>query len=300
MNESMNKFIKKLKQPACCIQYISGMGIFDFLPDKMYLKFMYRISMGNKLNLQNPKTFNEKMQWLKLNDRNPQYTTYVDKYKVREYIANVLGPEYLIPLLGVWEDEEEIDFDLLPNQFVLKCNHNSGKGMYICKDKSTLNIKQVKKNLKKGLKQNYYYLHREWPYKNIKPLIIAEKYMVDESGTELKDYKFMCFHGKVKCCFVCTERFSGNGLKVTFFDCNWKRMNIVRKYPQSDSEIKKPNNYEKMIEIAEKLSMDFAFVRIDLYNINGHVYFGEFSLYPGTGMEKFSPEKWDDIMGSWI
>ena len=176
----------------------TGLGIYDYLSDEEYVKRKYRACFGRKLNLENPQTYNEKLQWLKLYDRKPEYTRMVDKYRVREYIAQTIGEEYLIPLLGVWEDPEDIDFDALPDQFVLKCNHNSGLGMCICKDKSKLDIKKAKRELKKGLKQDYYLTGREWPYKDVPRRIIAEKYMVDESGTELKDFKVLCFAGKAK------------------------------------------------------------------------------------------------------
>jgi hypothetical protein len=257
--------------------------------------------MKKELDFENPQTFNEKLQWLKLYDRKPEYTMMVDKYKVRDYIAEKLGEEYLIPLLGVWDDPDDIDFDALPNQFVLKCNHNSGTGMCICKNKSKLDIKKVKKELKKGLKENYYLTGREWPYKDVPRKVIAEKYMKDNSATEeLTDYKLMCFDGKVKCSFVCSERFSKSGLKVTFYDTDWKVMPFERHYPKSRNPIKKPYGYEKMVELAEKLSKNIPFVRVDFYEINGKIYFGELTFFPGTGLEEFTPFDWDKTLGSWI
>lgn len=268
--------------------------------DKLYLKIRYYAEMHRNLNLKNPKTFNEKLQWLKLYNRKPEYTTMVDKYAVREYIADKLGEEYLIPLLGVWDNPNDIDFNVLPEQFVLKCNHNSGMGMCICKNKNELNIDNVKNKLKSGLKQDYYLTSREWPYKNVKRKIIAEKYMVDESGTELKDYKLMCFNGRVKCTFVCSERYSKDGLKMSFFDREWNEMPFTRHYPKLKKRIEKPISYEKMIEFAEKLAVGIPFVRIDFYDINGHLYFGEITFFPGAGFEKFSPENWDLELGNWI
>lgn len=296
----MNKLIKLFKHPEMGIQYVSEKGFFDFLPDKLFLEFMYRVKIGQKLHLDDPKTFNEKLQWLKLYNRKPEYIKMVDKYAVREYIAKELGEEYLIPLLGVWDDPDDIDFDSLPDKFVLKCNHNSGTGMCICKDKSSLDIETVKKNLRKGLKQDYYKYNREWPYKDVKRKIIAEQYMEDDEKGELVDYKFMCFNGKVQCSFTCTERFSGSGLKVSFFDIDWNRLPFIRQYPQSTVDIKKPKNYDEMVIMAEKLSKGIPFVRIDFYEINKKMYFGEITFFPGSGYEKFTPEEWDLKLGEMI
>lgn len=278
----------------------AGLGFYDRMDDEKYLKKLYKANFGKELDLENPKTFNEKLQWLKLYDRKPEYTMMVDKYKVRKYIAERLGEEYLIPLLGVWDDPEEIDFDKLPNQFVLKCNHNSGLGMCICKDKSKLDIKKVKAELKKGLKQDYYLHGREWPYKNVKRKIICEKYMTDDSSDELKDYKFMCFGGEVKCSFVCSERFSKDGLKVTFYDRDWNVMPFERHYPKSSVPIEKPENYDKMIEFSEKLSSKLPFARMDFYETGGRLYFGEITFFPGSGLEEFEPDEWDEKIGEWI
>lgn len=278
----------------------AGRGRFDGLSDEAYVKKIYQASMGTPLDLDNPQTFNEKLQWLKLYDRRPEYTMMVDKYLVRKYIADKLGEEYLIPLLGVWDNPDDIDFDKLPNQFVLKCNHNSGLGMCICKNKFKLNIEKVKKELKKGLKQDYYLRSREWPYKNVPRKIIAEKLMTEEDGSDLKDYKFMCFMGTVKCSFVCSERFSGKGLHVTFFDKEWNVMPFERHYPYVKEGIRKPKKYEKMIELSEKLAKGIPFVRVDFYEINGKIYFGELTFYPGSGYEEFTPDSWDKKFGDWL
>ncbi len=271
-----------------------------FLPDKLFLSILYRLSLGKKLDWNNPKTFNEKLQWLKLYDRRQEYTTYVDKYKVREYIAKTIGEEYLIPLLGVWDNPDEIDFDKLPDQFVLKCNHNSG-GICICKDKYNFEIKRTKFQLKKWLKSDYWLYQREWPYKNVPRKIIAEKYMVDESEScSLRDYKFMCFDGKVKCSFVCSDRNTKEGLHVTFFDLDWKVLPFERHYPSRKEGLPKPKCYDEMVELAEKLSKGIPFVRVDFYEINGKVYFGEFTFYPGSGFEEFTPRLADEWLGSFI
>lgn len=420
----------------------AGHGLTNFIPDKTFLKLGYRIKVGKKLNLQDPVSFNEKLQWLKLYDRNPEYTMMVDKYAVKKWVADKIGDEYIIPTMGIWKHFDEIDFDRLPNQFVLKCTHDSG-GLVIVKDKSKLDEVEAKKKLEKCLRRNYYWAGREWPYKNVQPMIIAEKYMTDESGTELKDYKifnfsgepklievdydrfvehkrnlyttdwqyieaaiqyptdpmhpierpkqlekmldlartlsagishvrtdfyciddciyfgeltfyhgsgfenftpegfneemgkwiklsrggyilisdfavfvlwdetpidsmelmdykFLCFEGKVRCVFTVTERFSEDGLKVTFFDPNWNPLPFERHYPKSAKPIPKPYHLEKMVKLAEELSSDIPFVRVDLYESGGRIFFGELTFYPGSGFEEFIPEKWDNLLGEWI
>ncbi|MCM1047898.1 MAG: glycosyl transferase [Clostridiales bacterium] len=271
-----------------------------WMPDEQYLKIKYYINFGKKLDISNPQTFNEKLQWLKIHDRNPLYTVLVDKYAVRKYIKEKLGEEYLIPLVGgPWKNANDINFDKLPDQFVLKCTHDSG-GIIICRDKESLNRKAAVKKLNKALKKNFYYGNREWVYKNVKRQIIAEKYMQNDLSDELIDYKLMCFNSQVKCSFTCTERRKSSGLKVTFFDTDWKRLPFERHYPASSEEIKKPKNYEEMIRIAENLSVGMSFVRIDFYEIHGKIYFGEFTFYPGSGSEEFSPDSWDLELGNWI
>lgn len=274
----------------------------DFLPNKQYLHLVFWATLGKKLNLKNPKTFNEKIQWLKLYDHDPRYTMMADKYLVKQYVASKIGKQYVIPSFGVWDSANEIDFDLLPEQFVLKCNHNSGKGMFICRDKSLINRERIISDLNEGLKQNYFLQGREWCYKNIPRKIIAEEYLnnTETDNAELWDYKVMCFNGKVLCSFVCTDRMNGNGLKVTFFDNEWNVLPFERHYPKSRKTILKPNNFEKMKLLAEKLANDIPFVRVDFYEINGHIYFGEMTFYPGNGMEEFSPESADYEIGSWL
>lgn len=279
---------------------LADQGYFDKIDDEKYLKRKYKACIGKELNLDNTQTFNEKLQWLKLHDRKPEYTMMVDKYAVRKYIADTIGEEYLIPLLGVWDNPDDIDFDALPNQFVLKCNHNSGLGMCICKDKSKLDIEEVKAELRKGLQQDYYLTSREWPYKNVSRKIVCEEYMEDWQAHELIDYKFMCFNGEVKCSFTCSERFSEEGLKVTFFDKDWNIMPFERHYPASKNPPKKPINYDKMIQFSEQLSKEIPFVRVDFYEINGQVFFGELTFYPGSGFEEFTPEEWDYKLGDFL
>lgn len=270
-----------------------------FLNDETYVKLYYVLKFKKRLNINNPKTFNEKIQWLKLNDRKQIYVDLVDKYEVRKYIKEKIGEEYLVPIYGVWDNFDDIDFDKLPKSFVIKCTHDSG-GIVICKDKENFDKKKAKRKIDECLSHNYYYIGREWPYKSVKPRIIIEKLLENENGEGLKDYKFMCFNQEVKCSFVCSERDKKEGLSVDFFDLNWNKMPFTRKYKNSSKEIKKPINYDKMIELSEKLSDNIPFVRIDFYEINNKIYFGEITLYPGCGFEKFDPDEYDKILGDWI
>ena len=278
----------------------AGLGFYDRMPDEAYLRRYFRAAMGKELDLEHPQTFNEKLQWLKLHDRKSEYTKMVDKIEAKKYVASILGEEYIIPTLGVWDSPDEIDFDALPEQFVLKCNHNSGLGMCICRDKSALDIPKVRRELRKGLRENYYLHGREWVYKDVKPRILAEQYLVDESGMELKDYKIMCFSGAAKCAFVCSDRFNSDGLRVTFFDRAWNIMPFERHYPRRTKPLRKPENYDKMLQFAEKLSSNIPFLRVDFYEIKGKLYFGELTFFPGSGIEEFTPEAWDSELGSWI
>lgn len=274
--------------------------LYRLLPDKQYLKLAYWARMGKKLNLKNPKSFTEKLQWLKLNDRRPIYTVMVDKYEVKKYVADIIGEEYIIPTLGVWDKFEDIDFDKLPNQFVLKCTHDSG-GLVICKDKSKLDLQSARKKINKSLKNNYYFYNREWPYKNVKPRIIAEQYMVDESGYELKDYKFFCFNGVPKALFVATDRANPNEeTKFDFFDVDFNHLPFTNGHPNSTHKISKPHCFSDMKSLAASLSKGIPQIRVDLYNINGKIYFGELTLFHWSGMVPFVPEEWDYKFGEWI
>ena len=267
------------------------------LPAKTALKIVFLLRNNRALNLKNPKSFNEKLQWLKLYDRNPLYTQLVDKYEVRKYITYVIGKEYLIPLLGVYNDFDEIDFKKLPNKFVLKCTNDSGS-IIMCTNKSELDMNETREKINKSLKRNFYLLYREWPYKNIKPRIICEKYMVDESGTELKDYKFFCFNGDPKALFIATDR--GVDTRFDFFDLDFNHLPFMQHYKNSVKEIKKPAGFNEMIRLAKVLSKDIPHVRVDFYDINGKVYFGELTFFHFSGFEKFEPEYYDELFGSWL
>lgn len=268
-----------------------------FYDDVEFLSPIFKKRTGYDLDIINPKTFNEKIQWLKLYDRNPVYTQMVDKYAVKKYVAEKVGEEYIIPTLGIYDTFNKINFDELPSQFVLKCTHDSGS-VVVCDDKKNFDKDKARKLLEERLKINYFWLGREWPYKNVSRRIIAEKYMA--TSAEMIDYKFMCFHGEPKLIFTCTERFKEEGLKVTFFDLNWNKMNFERYYPSSTKKIERPHNLDLMIKLARKLSSKIPFVRVDLYEIEGRVYFGEMTFSPGGGMEDFRPVEWDYILGEWI
>lgn len=273
------------------------------LPDSLYIRLKYFQHFKKFPNLRNPKTFNEKLQWLKLHDRNPEYTKMVDKYAVREYIKEKIGEEYLIPLLGVWDSFDEIDFDSLPQQFVLKCTHDSG-GLVICKDKSKLDIKSARKKINKSLKNNYYWQGREWPYKNVRPRIIAEKYMVDEetkrrTGIEcLVDYKFFCFNGEPKIMYYSMDK--AEDPRTDFFDMEYNHLKMRMKDPNSDEIPPKPQGFEEMKALARILSANTAHLRVDFYYVNGKIYAGELTFFHCGGFVEVKPPEWGDIMGNWI
>ena len=269
------------------------------IPDGVYLKLRYKMRMGKKLNLKRPETYNEKLNWLKLNDRRPEYVRMVDKYEVKKYVADKIGEQYIIPTLGVWNSFDEIDFASLPDQFVLKCTHDSG-GLAICKDKSTFNIDAAKVKIEKSLKENYYWHTREWPYKNVQPRIIAEKYMEDELTKELRDYKFFAFDGKVKALFIASERYAADETKFDFFDENFNHLPFTNGHPNAEITPAKPANFDEMKTLAEKLSVGIPQVRVDFYEVNGKTYFGELTFAHWGGMTPFKPEEWDYVFGSWI
>ena len=290
MNSLFEKIKWSISDPVIRSGYLDRLGFYKRLSDEKYLKKKFFLSMGYPLNLDNPQTFNEKIQWLKLYDRCPEYTMMVDKYAVREYIAKKIGKEYLIPLLGVWDSPDDIDFESLPNQFVLKCNHNSGLGLCICKNKSELDIKKVKRGLKRGLGQDYYLHGREWPYKNVPRKIVCEKYMTDESGVEPKDYKIFNFDGEPKIIEVDYDRFVEH--KRNLYTIDWQYIEAEIQYPADpDYHIERPERLEKMLGLARILSEGFSHVRTDFYCIDDHIYFGELTFYHGSGFEKFRPEK---------
>ena len=276
--------------------------ISKLLPDSVYLRIKFRRVMGRKLNLNNPQTFNEKLQWLKIHDHNPDYINLVDKYEVKKIVAEKIGREHIIPTLGIWNSFEEIDFCSLPEQFVLKCTHDSGS-IVICNDKTTFDYNGAKKKLSNFLKKNYYWNHREWPYKKVKPRILAEILLENntEENSGLIDYKIHCFHGQPQIVLVCCDRFSDRGLTEDFFDLNWNHLDVQReKHGNAETKIARPEALNEMLAIAERLSQDLTFLRVDFYVINRRVYFGECTFYPAAGFERFVPDSFDAEMGGWI
>ena len=269
------------------------------LPDKLYIKMMYQVRTGKKLDLGNPKSFNEKLNWMKLYDRNPKYTEMADKYLAKKIVADKIGEDYTIPLIGKWEKVEDIKISDLPDKFVLKCTHDSGS-VVICKDKETFDLEAAKRKLQKALNSNYFYYSREWIYRNIKPQIICEPYMEDFEDEELRDYKFFCFDGKVKFLYVATDRFKDGGVKFTFFDENYNFLPIIHAHRYADPLPEKPDKFDEMKKIAEKLSEGIRQVRVDLYECNGRIYFSEYTFYNNSGFTPFEPEEWDYKFGEYL
>lgn len=270
------------------------------IPDKMYLHIKYFCRMGTCLNLKNPQTFNEKLQWLKLYGRRPIDTFLSDKYAVKEYISKTIGQKYVIPLLGVWDKFDEINFDKLPNSFVLKCTHDSG-GIVICKDKSKFDIEVARNIINRGMKHNFYVFSREKAYRDIPRRIIAEEYKEDSKTKELRDYKFFCFDGEPKALFIASDRqMDGEETKFDFFDMNYNHLPFTNGHPNAKTHPEKPQCFEEMKSLAAKLSKGIPHVRVDFYEVDGRVYFGEMTYSHWGGMTPFEPEEWDYIFGSWI
>lgn len=298
---SVGKLIKKVEMTA--FKVLNHCGFYRNWDDDKYLKKIYKMRTGETLNLDDPKTYNEKIQYLKLHDRKPEYSIMVDKYLAKEYVGEKIGMQHIIPLLGVWDRFEDIDFSKLPDKFVLKCNHDCG-GVVICKDKKSFDKRAAKKKLKKHLKQNFYYYGREWPYKNVKPRILCEQYMEDAVDNELKDYKVMCFSGEPKYIQVHSGRYTDKQHQ-DFYDTDWNKTNIsqtggMKKFQSSDVYAKRPVNLDLMIEFSRELSKEMRQARIDWYEVNGQLYFGEITLFDGSGFVLFDDRKVDEALGSLI
>lgn len=262
--------------------------------DKEYIKKLYYLYTGHKLNLDKPQSFNEKLNWEKLYYCHPLMPKLVDKYDAKEYVAEKIGREYVVPNYGVWSSPDEINFDALPNQFVLKCTHNSGTGMFICRDKSKINIDNVKEGLRRGLKERFYMNAREWAYKHANPRIIADKFLDDHSGAEIQDYKFLCFNGTPKFVYLSIK---GRNVYENYYDMDFKPVDINHSFPRRKPEFEKPRDFEKMKELAAKLSAGFPHVRIDFFDVDGHVYFAEFAFYDWAGIRPFKDYDMDLELG---
>lgn len=282
-------------------------NFFGWLPDKTYLQLLYRFKMGHRLDLNHPKTFTEKIQWLKLYNRRPEYTLMVDKYAVKKYVADIIGEKYIIPTLGVWDKPEDIDWDALPNEFVLKTTHGGGSGgVVICKDKKTFDRNKAILTLRDSMNGDIYRSLREWLYKDVKKRVLAEKYMapkdmVNNPIYDLSDYKFFCFNGEPKYCQVIRDRHSKES--IDFYDMNWRHQEFVGLNPIASNGINpvpRPLLLDDMICICHKLSENMKFVRIDMYVIDNRIYFGEITFYPASGMGLFNPDKWNEELGNLI
>ena len=270
----------------------------NWMSDKWYLKSLWKRTFGYELDLKHPKTYNEKLQWLKLYDRKPEYTLMVDKCRAKQWVADKIGEQYIIPTLAVYNSVDEIDLDKLPDRFVLKCNHDSGS-VVICKDKSTFDLQDAKEKLAAAMNHDYYLRWREWPYKNVKRCVFAEEYLPELSEAGAVDYKFFCFDGKVKAMLVATERFSDE-VKVDFYDSDFNHLDLYQSHPMSGRTITKPARFDEMKAIASTLSHGIPHVRVDMYEEDGRIYCGEMTFYNSAGFESFHPENWDEVFGSWI
>lgn len=298
MSKSNTKVMDVIRNPWKIIKHYGGLGYFKWIPDELYIKICYRAAFGKWPNLDNPTTFNEKLNWLKLHDHKPIYTKMVDKYEAKKYVADIIGDEYIIPTLGVWEHFEDIDFEKLPNQFVLKCTHDSG-GVVICQDKNTFDKLAAQKIIEKSLKREFYYVAREWPYKNVRPRIIAEEYMVDESQHELKDYKVFNFNGEPKIIQVDYDRFLKH--RRDLYNVKWEKLECLFMYEtKPNHEVIRPHKLTEMLNVARKLAEGHPFIRTDFYSIGDKIYFGEMTFYPEAGFGIWSPRDMDEEIGEWL
>lgn len=309
----MKKIISHvIKEIACITKKLIVLvlsPIIPIIPDQLYLKWLFRLKMGRRLNLDNPQTFSEKLQWLKLYNRKPEYTQMVDKYEAKKYVASIIGEEYIIPTLGVWDKFDDIDFDSLPNQFVLKTTHGGGStGVVICKNKSLLNKDNARRKLNRSLKKCIYRDFREWPYKNVSRRIIAEQYIEVEGQSDLPDYKFFCFNGVPQYCQVIRDRNTNE--TIDFYDMEWNHMPFVGLNPVQSGigyvakngikPVDKPGKLHEMISICKQLSNNIPFARVDMYVINNRTYFGEITFFPASGMGYFDPSEWNLKLGEMI
>lgn len=281
-----------------CYDIINKMGLLNLLSDKLHVRLKYRLSMGHSLNLKDPQTFTEKLNWLKLYDHDPRYPGLVDKWEVVGFVKERIGDAYCARKFGVWDNFDAIDFDTLPEQFVLKCTHDSG-GVVICKDKDHFDKEAARKKLERSLKKNYYWLSREWPYKKIRPRILAEEYLEDAACKSLPDYKIFCFDGEPKFLFVATGRAEGKTC-FDFFDASYQWLPVRQHYPNAPVPPEKPQCFDEMLELARKLSAGFKHVRVDFFQVNGKVYFGEMTLTHFAGYHRFTPESYDTLFGSYL
>lgn len=294
-----NKYLRILTDPAFRFDILASRNLLFWMSDEQILSKKYEYCFHQKPNLKSPKTYNEKLQWLKLFDRRRVYTDMVDKYEAKRFIADRIGEQYIIPTLGVWDRFEEIDFEKLPDQFVLKCTHDSG-GLVICRDKSKFDIAAAKEKIKKSLKRNYYYVGREWPYKDVKPRILAEQYMQDETDGELRDYKFFTFSGVPRVVYITQGRSAAGQTTADFFDMDFNHLDLKMDHDNAENMPHPPVHFQLMKELAALLSNGVPQLRVDFYEVNGRVYVGELTFFHCGGMAPVTPKAWADQLAEWI
>ena len=308
LKNSANRYLQIIRalasNPMKIFIYMNSAHLLNRMPDESFLRLIWKARFGTDLDLLSPQSFNEKMQWLKLYDRDPLQTKLVDKYAVKDYVSARIGSEHVIPTIGVWDSPEQIDFSSLPDRFVLKCNHTSGAGLILCKDKSLLDQKAALSKLQHAMKQDYYLTYREWTYKDVPRKILAEPYMEDRKAAALgldtlPVYKFFCFEGEPRIIQTIQNDKMPNE-SIDYFDCEWNLLNLRQNYPNSSVPTAKPETLSEMRLIAKELSSGFHFVRIDLYEINSVVFFSEYTFFSDAGMAPFDPEEWNTVLGSWI
>jgi len=292
----IDTFITLMRNHESIVGPFGDNGMLNWMPDSIYLRLQFSSVMGKRLNLKNPVTFNEKLQWLKLHDRNPKYSYLVDKVEAKKAVASIIGEKYIVPLLGAWSDASDIEFERLPQKVVMKCNHDQGS-VRIIEDLSSINQQELIQYYSRRLKRNPYPGTREYQYKSIKPLVFAEEYL----GANIIDYKFYCFNGFPKFLYCAQGLTDDHSLKIDFYSMDWELMPFYRTdYLRLGTMIPRPIHFEEMVEIAKKLSQGVPFVRVDLFEVNNQVYFSEFTLHPASGLMPFVPEEYDEIVGGWL
>ena len=271
------------------------------LPDKLYLKALYKIKMGSKLNLKNPKTFNEKLQWLKLYYRKQSLTNLVDKYEAKQFFEKTIGEKYVIPTIGIYEHFSDIDFSSLPKEFVIKCTHDNNS-VVICRDKDSFDFDAARKRIEEKQRINFFYWGREWPYKNVKPRIIIESFLPGLDDESLVEYKIFCFNGKPKIVLVCkgTAHMTDGSRTNDWMDDSFNRLPFLSLNPWSKPDPIRPKEMDEMLVLAEKLSSNLPLVRVDFYLTNGNIYIGEMTFFHNSGFCKFEPDEWDYKLGKLI
>ena len=295
----MNRFQKLLKDPFWALDVLLRKCSKIIKDDESFIRLEYFLGMKKRLRLDPPVSYNEKIQWLKLNGYRHEYVRMVDKYEAKFFASDIIGQEHIIPTIGIYDSFDQIDFDALPSQFVIKTTHDSG-GVVVCKDKTHFDLGKARRIITKSLKRNFYWEHREPMYKDIIPRVIVEEYMEDQSG-ELKDYKFFCFNGEVKALFVASDRFTpGAETKFDFFDADYNHLPFTNGHPNAAVIPPRPLCFEQMKAIARKLSAGIPHVRVDLYDIDGMVFFGEMTFYHWSGIVPFKPDEWDYTFGEWL